>query len=108
MRKAALRDLAATTVAKYQVINGKPKTLSASERLHAKLCFLATVYDQSLRESLEELVDRELRRLGYEPEAVVNELEIERLVERICKGEEVPQTPLTKEAKKRAVRRCKQ
>jgi len=39
VRKAALRDLAATTVAKYQVINGKPKTLPASERLHAKLCF---------------------------------------------------------------------
>ncbi|UXD22231.1 hypothetical protein IPA_02765 [Ignicoccus pacificus DSM 13166] len=95
-------------MAKYQVINGKPKTLPASEGLHAKLCFLATVYDQSLRETLERLVDKELKRLGYEPEVVVNELEIERLVERICKGEELPQTPLTKEALKRAVRRCKQ
>ncbi len=108
MKRAGLRDLASATVAKYQVINGKPKTLPTSEELHAKLCFLATVYDRSLRETLEELVDRELRRLGFEPEAVVNELEIERLVERICKGEEVPQTLLTKEALKRAVRRCKQ
>ncbi len=43
MRREEVRRLAAEALAKYKVINGRPKSVTVSEDLHGALCFLATL-----------------------------------------------------------------